>query len=153
MVDSCHLNPLECKHNGTCVTNIPSNTTYCQCGPCYTGTLCQFESVTKLEDYTYFIIYIIQFCFSFINNGLVLELLIRCSRIRNSNCGIYLLIYSILSFVLSILLLVHQVVKYYMDQPSPYPDQYLVFRCYTDKVGNALVIGRVSGYGSDGSII
>lgn len=141
MVNSCYLNPLVCKNNGTCIIDTWSNATYCQCGPCHTGTWCQWDSERKARDYVFLIAYIVQFCLSFINNSLVLELLICCSRIRKSNCGIYLMIYSMLSFVSSILLLVSQVGIYYEDMQILLGDQYDLFRCYTDRVGNTAVVG------------
>jgi hypothetical protein len=129
MVDFCHLNPLKCLNNGKCVVNISLNTTYCQCDSCHTGILCEVDMPhTQFDEtYVYLIIYIIELCLSILNNGLVLELFIRCERIRNTNCGIYLMIYSIVSLVSIILLLVHETVKYYQNQPTyNYSNQYIV---------------------------
>jgi hypothetical protein len=142
MVDSCHLNPLKCLNNGKCVENISLNTTYCQCASCYQGISCEAVVWGQRQfdnTYVFLIIYIIGFCLSILNNGLVLELFIRCRRIRNTNCGIYLMVYSILSLVSIILLLVHEAVIYYLDHLTN-TNQLRVFRCYVAKIGyNTLI--------------
>jgi hypothetical protein len=141
MIDSCHLN---CLNNGKCIVNILSNTTYCQCDSCHHGILCEadiWEQAQFDEIYVYLVIYIIGFCLSILNNGLVLELFICSRRIRNTNCGIYLIVYSILSLASSILLLVFEAVKYYPNPLTTDANQYIAFRCYVSKIGyNAVVI-------------
>jgi hypothetical protein len=142
MVDSCYLNPLKCLNNGECVVNVSSNSTYCQCDSCYDGTLCAAPILQGFDTgRLFFIIYIVQLCLSILNNGLVLELFICCRRIRYTNCGIYLMIYSILSLLSSILSTVHEAVKVYRIPLSLNYDQYVVFRCYVDKIGyNTLAV-------------
>lgn len=141
MADYCLLDRTRCLNNGKCVVNISSNTTYCQCGSCYDGVLCEAPIWQEYDtDSTFLIIYVIQLLFSIVNNGLVLELFICSRRLRNTNAGVYLMAYSILSFHSSMFLPVHELVKNYRKQLGMSYDQYVVFRCFVHKIGyNALV--------------
>lgn len=54
--------------------------------------------------------------------------------------GIYLMVYSILSLMSIILLVIHEAVKYYPNRLASSVHQYIIFRCYTAKIGyNTLV--------------
>ena len=143
MVDLCHSNSLLCLNNGQCVVNISMNTTYCQCDSCYDGVTCQHRvpRQTRFDTtYVYLIVAITGLCFSILNNSLSLELFIGCRRIRRTNCGIYLIVYSILSLISSILFVVDQVVQYYPNQLFNNTEQYDIFHCYVSKIDyNTLV--------------
>ncbi len=138
MVDLCDLNQSKCLNNGECVVNISSNMTYCQCDPCHNGVFCenlvwrqgQFDTT-----YVYFIVSIIGVCFSFLNNGLIFELFICCRRIRSTNCGIYLFVYSILSLLSNILFVTDQAVQYYPNTLINDSNQYGIFHCYVTDIG------------------
>lgn len=142
MVDPCHLNPLQCLNNGRCIGNISLNTTYCQCAPCYIGHICQIRHSGQQQfdtTYVYWIIFTIEFCLSLLNNSLSLELFIRCRRIRHTNCGIYLTVYSILSLVSITFVVVDQGIQYYPNQLFNNEKHYSSFYCYVVKIGsNAL---------------
>jgi hypothetical protein len=127
MIDPCQLSPLICQNNSECAFNISSNTTYCRCDQCHYGVLCennvwregQFDTV-----FPDFIATIIETCFSILNNGLVFELLICCRRIRSTNCGIYLFLYSILSLLAYIFFLIAVALQYYPNQFTDNASQY-----------------------------
>lgn len=137
MVDLCDLNLLKCESHGKCVVNISSNTTFCQCAPCYGGVFCQnvvWRQGKYDTTYAYFIASIIGACFSLLNNGLVFELFICCRRIRFTNCGIYLCVYSIVSLLSSILVLTDQLVQYYPNSLINNSNSYGTFHCYVSKI-------------------
>jgi hypothetical protein len=143
MVDLNHSNPLKCLNNGQYVVNISLNLTYCQCDPCHEGIFCETEVWEQTQfdtTYVHLIIYIIELCLSILNNILSLELFIRCKRIRRTNDGIYLIIYSILSLLSSILLVADGAVEYYSTQLINSGTQYKALDCYLGKIGyNTLV--------------
>ena len=143
MADLCHSNSLLCLNNGQCAVNTLMNTTYCRCDSCHDGVICQHlvPSQTRFDTtYVYLIVAIIGLCFSILNNSLSLELFIGCRRIRRTNCGVYLIVYSILSLISSILLAADQVVQYYPNQLFNNTEQYGIFHCYVSKIGyNTLV--------------
>jgi hypothetical protein len=143
MSDICRFNLSQCLNNGQCVLNISSNTTYCQCDTCYEGILCE-TAITKQTQfdtaYVYLIIYITGLCFSILNNCLSLELFIGCKRIRQTNCGTYLISYCILSLVSNILLVANEAVAYYPNQLMNNPSQYDVFHCYVSKIGYNMLV-------------
>lgn len=119
MTDLCELNPLTCKNNEKCIFNISSNTTYCLCGRCHYGIFCENDVWREKEFNTYyprFIASIVQLSYTILNSALVFELFIRCARIRSTNCGIYLLVYSILSLLAYICLVVSAALKYYPNR-------------------------------------
>ncbi len=143
MVDSCDLNPLKCLNNGKCAVNISSNTTYCQCDPCYEGILCgsHLAAETQFDStYPFVILSFIGLGLSVLNNGLIFELFICCKRIRRTNCGIYLLVYSILSLISSILLVALEVQTYYPNSLKNNPEQNQIFYCYVGKIGYNMFI-------------
>ena len=111
----CVLNFSQCLNNSTCAMNYSSNTTYCLCDQCHKGDFCkdivirQNQYNTKYAD---LIIFIFALCISVLNNSMCLELFIKCKSIRRTNCGIYLIIYSILSLLASILLVADGIVDY-----------------------------------------
>ena len=114
-MDLCRLNRSQCLNNGTCVMNYSSNTAYCLCTQCHVGNFC--ENILSQQnqyntDYIYLIIYIVGLCIAVLNNSICLELFIRCKSIRRTNCGVYLIIYSILSLLASSLKLANSVVVY-----------------------------------------
>ncbi|CAF4270670.1 unnamed protein product, partial [Rotaria magnacalcarata] len=91
------------------------NTTHCLCDPCHEGNFC--ETFTSRQQqyatpYHNLIIYITALCISTLNNSICLELFIRSKAIRRTNCGIYLIIYSILSILASIFLVADGYVTY-----------------------------------------
>lgn len=139
MVDPCRLNPLKCLNNGQCVGNISLNTTYCQCDPCYIGIICEVRNSGQQQfdtTYVYWIVFIIELCFSVLNNSLSLELFISCKRIRRTNCGIYLIVYSIISLISITLLVADQVIQYYPNQLFKNKEHYELFHCYVNKIGS-----------------
>ena len=143
MVNFCHLYPLECLNNGQCAVNIGLNTTYCQCDPCHEGIFCENDVVKQTQfdtTYVHLIIFIIGLCFSVLNNSLTLELCIDCRRIRRTNCGVYLIIYSILSLISSIFLVADKAVEYYSNQLNNNGKQYEVFHCYVGNVGYNMLV-------------
>ena len=136
MVDFCHLNQSKCLNNGECIVNILLNTSYCQCDPCHQGNICEdnvHEQMRFDKDYIYFIIFTIAFGFSLLNNSMSLELFIRCSRIRRTNCGIYLIVYSILSLLSSIVLLADGIKSHYRKELDI--GRHIEFRCYLTYLG------------------
>jgi hypothetical protein len=109
-----------------------------QCDPRHEGIFCESDVFREKQfdtTYVFLIIDIIVLCFSVLNNSLSLELFIRCRRIRHTNCGIYLIIYYILSLVSSILLAADQAVQYYPNRLINNGNQYEVFDCYVSKIG------------------
>ena len=140
-MDICHLNSSQCVH-GRCTLNQLANTTYCHCDPCYEGILCDVRSYTQHEfnrGLAYFIVCTLGLCFSLLNNGLCLELFITCKKIRLSNCGVYLIIYSILSIVGSILGFLDGTLKYFPNVLYDY-DRYPANRCIIAKVGHTVLV-------------
>ena len=114
-MDLCHLNPLQCLNNGTCAMNYSLNMTYCLCDPCHVGKFCEEALIIQQQydtTYVHLIVDIFALCISVLNNGMCLELFIKCKSIRYTNCGVYLIIYSILSLLASILLTADGVVSY-----------------------------------------
>ena len=95
MLNLCRLDALKCLNNGQCAVNISLNITYCKCGPCYAGSVCEntWQQTQFDTDHVYLIIFIIKLCFSVLNNGVSLEIFIRCNRICRTNCGVYLIVY------------------------------------------------------------
>jgi hypothetical protein len=143
MADLCQLEPLKCLNNGHCVVNISLNTTYCQCDPCHEGINCQLDVWKQTQfdtTYVYLIVYIIGLCFSVLNNSLCLELFIGCKRIRRTNCGVYLIVYCILSLISNILLVADEAVQYYPNQLMNDQTQYGIFHCYVSKIGYNMFI-------------
>ena len=142
-MDPCQTLPLQCLNNGRCAVNNSMNSTYCQCDACHEGRLCEVD-VWKQNQfdtaYVYMIVYIIGLCLSVLNNGLCLELFIGCRRIRRTNCGIYLFVYSILSLVSSILLVVDGVVAYYPNQLKYDKAQFQILHCYGAKIGYNMLV-------------
>ncbi len=138
MIDLCDLNQSKCLNNGTCAVNMSSNTTYCQCDECHWGTHCEADVLrTNKYDifYAHFVVYIIELCLSLLNNGLVFELFICCRRIRSTNCGIYLFVYSILSLLSNIFIVTEQALEYYRNSLIINPYWYAVLDCYFNKIG------------------
>ncbi|CAF1945341.1 unnamed protein product [Rotaria magnacalcarata] len=144
MIDLCNGNTLNCLNNGQCAADITSNTTYCECASCHDGSVCE-HTITRQSQidttYVYLIVSIIALFFSLLNNILGLELFIGCSRVRRTNCGIYLIVYSILSVLSSISFVVNQSLAYYVEKIANnalmnFPD----YQCYFAKIGyNSLV--------------
>ncbi|CAM4918625.1 unnamed protein product [Rotaria socialis] len=144
MVDVCNTNTLNCLNNGQCAVDTILNTTYCECASCYGGSVCEhtISSQSQIDTiYVYLIVSIIGLFVSLLNNILGLELFIGCSRVRRTNCGIYLIVYSIVSILSSILFAVNQSVKYYLDKiPKSDLSHYPAYQCYFAKIGyNTLV--------------
>ena len=123
--------------------NSTSNTTFCQCDSCYYGVVCENRSWRQgKEDTThvYLIVFIIGLILSILNNILGLEVFLGCRGIRRTNCGIYLIVYCILSLLSSILLVVHNVVEHYRNPFFINLMSNRWFNCFTLKVGyNGLV--------------
>ena len=114
-----------CQNNGQYAVNISSNTTYCQCDECHYGVLCEKNVWREAQFDTYyprFIASIVELCFTILNNALVFELFIRCPRIRSTNWGVYLFVYSILSLLGYIFLVIASALKYY--RPKQLFDNY-----------------------------
>lgn len=137
MIELCHLNSSKCLNNGLCVVNISLNSTYCQCDSCYTGIFCENKVRSQKQydtNYVELIMSIIELCFTVLNNSPSLELFIRCRRIRHTNCGIYLLVYSILSILSSILLVVDRAMSY------SYQEKTKTVYCYVGTIGYNMLI-------------
>lgn len=114
-MDLFHLNISQCLNNGACAMNYSLNTTYCLCDLCHEGNFC--ESVISRQNkydtkYAYLVIYCFGLCISVLNKSISLELFIRYKSIRRTNCGIYLIIYSLLALLASSLLVADAVVDY-----------------------------------------
>ena len=135
----CQLNTLMCQNNGQCAVNISSNTTYCQCDKCHYGVLCEKDVWRGGEFdivYSDYIASIVELCFTILNNALVFELFIRCPRIRSTNCGVYLFVYSIISLLGYILLVTGVALKYYPNQLTKDLNQNGAFLCFTGEIGS-----------------
>ncbi|CAF3448655.1 unnamed protein product [Rotaria socialis] len=144
MANLCSQNTLNCLNNGQCGVNITSNTTYCECASCYEGSVCEhtIPSQSQIDTtYVYLIVSIVALFVSLLNNILGLELFIGCGRVRRTNCGIYLIVYSIVSILSSISFVVNQSLEYYQDKiPNSDLSHYPAYQCYVGKIGyNALV--------------
>ncbi len=130
----------QCLNGGQFIINQTSNESYCRCDTCYQGMRCEdlIEMVQVRFDYEYhrLIIYSMELCLSLLNNLLSLAVFLGSKRIRRTNVGIYLVIYSITSIVGNIQLVIGQSVYYY----KPYPfanneDLSTTFLCYLEKSG------------------
>ena len=143
----CHQNFSDCSNHGQCITNITSNTTFCQCYACYNGPTCkhlQFRQDKVDTTYLYLIIFIIGLGVSLLNNALSLEVFLGCSRIRRTNCGIYMIVYCIFSVLSSILLVCRNVVEYYQIPFFLHLMRDTSFTCIVSRVGyNASVYGCI----------
>ncbi|CAF3412191.1 unnamed protein product [Rotaria socialis] len=144
MANLCSQNTLNCSDNGQCGVNITSNTTYCNCDPCHEGSVCELLIGWQSQidtTYVYLVVSIVGLFVSLLNNILGLELFIGCGRVRRTNCGIYLIVYSILSMLSSILFAVNQSVQYYLEKiPKSDLSHYPAYQCYFAKIGyNTLV--------------
>jgi len=140
MADLCHLHPLECLNNGRCTVNMLSNTTYCQCDSCYVGVLCESGYKQINRHYVFYIISIIELCLSLLNNVLSLELFLRCRRIRLTNRGIYLIVYSILSLLSNMLQVAYEAKGYYPNPLKNNIPQDRTFNCYVDLIGYNMLV-------------
>ncbi len=135
MVDLCHSSP--CLNNGKCVVNISQNDT-CQCNQCYSGTFCEHyikEQQMPNNQYVLSIIFLFGLGLSLLNNGLTFELCICSKRIRRGNCGIYLIIYSIIAIVSNVLIAVQSVVRYYPNQLHKNEQAFDTFLCVFYRIG------------------
>ena len=137
MADVCRLNFSDCLHNGRCLVDDSLNTTYCQCDACHDGPFCENMIWGQIQfdpNSIYLIIYIMIFALSLLNNSLTLELFIRSKQLRCTNCGIYMIVYAVLSLVSSISLVVSGIAGYRPDLLSATgtTDQFL---CYFGEIG------------------
>lgn len=142
-MELCGLNSSKCLHNGICVVNKSLNSTFCQCDTCYEGISCEIfvRKQTQYDTaYIYLILLIAGLCLSVLNNGVCLELFIRCKRIRQTNIGIYLIIYSILSIMANILLVTDAAITYYPNQLVNDSNTHRVFRCFVATVGYNMLV-------------
>ena len=140
-MDSCRVNLSHCLNDGKCLWDPLLNNTYCQCDLCHSGLLCEQETWNQSQfntDFIYLIMYIILFCLSILNNGLALELFIRCKQIRSSNPGVYLIIYSICSLLSSICILLDRIMRYYPHLTSD--ESRNIFDCFGAKIGYNLFV-------------
>lgn len=133
----CRLNFSDCLPSGRCVMNDSLNTTYCQCDACYDGRFCENVISGQIpfdRNSICLIIYIMIFVLSLLNNSLTLELFIRSKQLRCTNCGIYLIVYAVLSLVSSISLVISGTAGYRPDLLSMTgtTDQFL---CYFGEIG------------------
>lgn len=132
----CRLNLSDCLNSGRCLANSSFNSTYCQCDPCHYGDFCENDVWKQTQFDTHFIYMIISFiglAFSLLNNGLALELFIRCKHIRCTNCGTYLIAYAILSILAGVALVLDGIVKH--DQLIlGIRGDYYEFHCYFGKI-------------------
>ena len=141
-MDLCDLNPRRC-FNGTCAVNQWMNATYCNCRQCYEGISCEIFIRKQREfntEYIYFILYSIGLVLSVLNNGFCLELLIKCKLLRQTNGGIYLIAYCILSILASMLLVVHGAVQYFPNDLYNDTDAYKIFGCFVITVGYNMLV-------------
>lgn len=131
-MDLCYLNTSRCLNNGTCVMNYLLNITYCICDPCHDGKFCEMFSSRQHQyptPYHNLILYIVALCISLLNNIICLELFLRSKAIRQTNCGIYLIIYSILSILASIFIVAEGYVLYDTSTFGGRPDSRYRFHC------------------------
>ena len=147
-MDLCHLNVSHCLNNGICAVNYLLNTTYCLCGPCHEGDLC--EKILPRQKkyntkYVFLIIYCFGFCISVLNNCMSLELFFRCKAIRRTNCGVYLIIYSILALLASSLLVADGVVEYDNSIFGGNPYAHNTFHCVVGVAGYNTAVFCVYG--------
>ena len=132
MTDLCLLNVTQCFNNGTCVMNYSLNTSSCLCQTCHGGDFCEDTRIRQKDydtKYVNLIIYCVAFCISVLNNSMSLELFIKCKSIRRTNCGIYLIIYSILALISSTLLVIDGIVDYDQKVFSRIPHARDKFHC------------------------
>ena len=138
IMELCDLNSSKCLNDGICVVNKSFNSTFCQCDLCHEGSLCEtfIRKQTQYDTaYIYLILFITGLCLSVLNNTACLELFIGCKRIRQTNYGIYLIIYSILSLVANILLVTDAAINYYPNQLTNDSVAHGVFSCLVATVG------------------
>ncbi|UJR18648.1 hypothetical protein I4U23_005556 [Adineta vaga] len=132
----------ECLNGGLLILSNSSNTSYCQCHPCFEGINCSYPIPNKRripfnKEYVYLIIFLAKLCLSLVNNLLSLEVFLGCKRVRRTNIGVYLILYSIISMIGSVLLAVNQSMQYF----KPYSfrkNQELseTFDCFLKKSGD-----------------
>lgn len=137
MADLCRLNRSDCLRMGRCLMNDSLNTTYCPCDECHIGSSCENRIWSQIQfdpNSMYLIIYIIIFVLSVLNNSLTLELFVRSKQLRCTNCGIYLIVYGVLSLVSSISLVISGTAGYRPDllDATETTDQ---FSCYFGEIG------------------
>ncbi|UJR19687.1 hypothetical protein I4U23_022821 [Adineta vaga] len=132
---------LQCLNGGRLIFNQTSNKSYCECNSCYEGIQCEEKDLTnsKIEfnlDKDRLIVYSIYLCLSLVNNLLSLTIFQGSKRIRRTNIGIYLIIYSCISLIGSILLVVGQSVQYFKPHPFANNEELSeVFYCFLEKSG------------------
>ncbi|CAF1437989.1 unnamed protein product [Adineta ricciae] len=108
---------INCSNNGQLIFNVTLNQSYCQCNPCYQGLNCS-ELIPRKQQVQFnlkrdnFIISLILTLLTLLNNHLTVELCIRSKRIRSTNIGIYLIIYSLVSIIGRILLFISDSIQY-----------------------------------------
>jgi hypothetical protein len=131
----------QCLNGGQLILSQYSNTSYCQCNPCFQGVNCADRIPSKRQlqfntDYVYLIIYLTELCLSLLNNLLSLEVFLGCERVRRTNSGVYLILYSIISITGSVLLVVDQLVQYFKPYPFANNQQLSeTFHCFFKKSG------------------
>ncbi|CAF3954494.1 unnamed protein product [Rotaria sordida] len=113
----CSINV--CQNNGKCflITNNTTTTPYCLCNKCFTGSQCEIEQYSKnlwiygiskenKKDYSPYnerIIFGIFAIISFVSNLLSLQTFLFCKKIRITNLGIYLILYSLTGMIISMI--------------------------------------------------
>ncbi|CAF2668431.1 unnamed protein product [Rotaria sp. Silwood2] len=113
----CSINV--CQNNGKCylLVNRSTTTHYCLCNRCFTGNQCEIERYSKnlwiygiseenKKDYNPYnetIVLGILGIVSFISNLLSLQTFLFSEKIRITNLGIYLILYSLTSLIISII--------------------------------------------------
>ncbi|UJR19154.1 hypothetical protein I4U23_022284 [Adineta vaga] len=114
---SCLINV--CQNNGKLLLLVNDTTTisYCLCNRCFTGNQCEIEKYSKnlwiygiskenakyYNPYNETIILAILGIISFISNLLSLQTFLFSKKIRITNLGIYLILYSLTGLIISII--------------------------------------------------
>jgi hypothetical protein len=126
--------------------NQTSNGSYYQCDPCHQGVNCADRIPNKQQiqfntDYVYLIIYCTTLCLSLLNNLLSLEVFQSSKRIRRTNIGVYLTLYSVISIIGSVLLVVDQSMQYFKPYPFASNDKLSeTFHCVLEKTGDQVTL-------------
>jgi hypothetical protein len=131
---------------GQSILNLTSNESYYQCDACYQSVNCvdpisnkqqvQFDTIL-----IYLIIYSIELCLSFLNNLLSLNVFLGNKRVRRTNIGVYLTIYSIISIGGNALLVIDQYVQYFKLYPfANNVELSETFHCFLEKSGRQVTL-------------
>ncbi|CAF0849983.1 unnamed protein product [Adineta steineri] len=132
---------IACANSGQLIWNEILNQSYCQCHPCYQGFNCS-ELIPRKQQIQFnvdrdnFIISLFLTFLSLLNNLLALKICLNSKRIRRTNIGVYLIIYSLIALIGGILLFIDYSIQYV--KPTYLHDNIELdetLHCFLEKLG------------------